>query len=101
MQIILFDVKPAHHLPNQYDVNTISQTTLETDSPRNENQHLIKRTKLQSIDIWSNVELKTLDPSEHLESRPPTRSPKDDEIYENNVLAIAKSMSNDSLLDIG
>ena len=79
----------------------ISQTTIETDSPRNDNQYLVKRAKSQSIDMWSNVELKTTDSSEHLESKSPTRTLKDDEIYQNNVLSIAKSISNDSFLDIG
>ena len=79
----------------------ISQTTIETDSPRNDNQYLIKRAKSQSIDIWSNVELKTTDSSEHLESKSPTRSLKDAEIYQNNGLSIAESISNDSFLDIG
>ena len=49
----------------------ISQTTMETDSPRNDNQYLIKRAKSQNIDICSNVELKTADSSEHLESKCP------------------------------
>ena len=79
----------------------ISQTTMESDSPRNDNQYLIKRAKSQSIDIWSNVELKTTDSSEQLESKSPVRSLKDDEIYQNNVLSITKSISNDSFLDIG
>ena len=82
-------------------LNQISQTTMETDSPRDDNQYLIKRAKSQSIDVWSNVELKTTGSSEQLESKSPVRSLKDDEIYQNNVLSVTQSISNDSFLDTG
>ena len=79
----------------------ISQTTMETDSPRNDNKYLIKRAKSQNIDICSNVELKTADSNEHLESKCPVRNLKDDEIHQNNASSVTKSISNDRFLDIG